>query len=506
MTRGTHTWLAPTLFALVASALLWQPSACLAGTLPGDADCDGDLDGDDVSAVVAAIFDETSCPGADANGDGRVTAADLTAVIRSFGNVAPTPTPTRTPTPAPGDADCNGRIDTADLDAAAAAVFEETTCAGADANGDGLFTAADLTTIAALLPSPAPTRTPTVERTATATPQPPGTPTATSTRTQVTTPGIPTPTPTRTPSASATPEGTLPPTLTPTRTLPPTRTRTPTRVPTATRTRPRTATPTNTRVMSPAGTATRTPVLSPTRTPTLSATPTWTRTSPAGTATVTATPTQSRTPTPTFEGEGPLMRFFGLTRTNGCVACDEEQCICGTTPTPTPFFDDGGRRIYEVAIDSGFLLVVEAQPGSSGEPVGEFVPPPFPGQRPDLQIQSNRNLGNGSTAICDVEPPSDGGVPAIPTPNFDPAPGVNDALTDFACRFEALSPGNPCTLNSNGSPATVSPSLPVNSKQFCYIVATSASFPTGDTILSVRVRDEDGNDGNVEQIVVRVLP
>jgi hypothetical protein len=493
-----------TFLAVVGSALLWLPLPSAAGIVPGDANCDGEIDADDVTAVVAAIFEGTSCPGADANEDGRTTAADLTAVIRLFGNVAPTPTPTRTPTPAAGDADCNGRIDTADLDAAAAAVFEGTTCAGADANGDGLFTAADLTTIAALLPDPAPTPTSTVAKTATATPQPPGTPTATSTRTQtqIMTPGVPSPTSTRTPLPSATPEGTLPRTFTPTWTIPATRTRTPTGVSTGTRTPLRTATPTNTPVVSPARTATRTPSVAATPTPTPS------RTSPAGTATVTATPTQTGTPTPTFEGEGPLLRFLGLVRANGCVVCDDPQCVCGTTPSPTPFFDDGGRRIYEVGIDSGFLLVVEAQPGASGEPVGDFVPPPIPGwpQRPDLQIQSDRNLGDGSTAICDVEPPSDGGVPGIDPPNFDPAAGVNDALTDFACRFEALSPGNPCTLNSNGSPATVSPSLPVNSKQFCYIVATSASFPPGETILSVRVRDEAGNVGNIGQIVVRVLP
>lgn len=57
-----------------------------------------------------------------------------------------TSTPTETATPAPGrpgDANCDGIVNAADLAAIESAIFEGTTCAGADVNVDGAITAAD---------------------------------------------------------------------------------------------------------------------------------------------------------------------------------------------------------------------------------------------------------------------------------------------------------------------------------------------------------------------------
>ena len=47
--------------------------------LPGDANCDGRLDAADLAAVVHAVFVGSPCPGADVNGDGQITAADIPA-------------------------------------------------------------------------------------------------------------------------------------------------------------------------------------------------------------------------------------------------------------------------------------------------------------------------------------------------------------------------------------------------------------------------------------------
>lgn len=50
---------------------------------PGDADCNGVIDAADFALVVRAVFDPPVCPGADVNRDGRVTAADPAAFLRT---------------------------------------------------------------------------------------------------------------------------------------------------------------------------------------------------------------------------------------------------------------------------------------------------------------------------------------------------------------------------------------------------------------------------------------
>jgi hypothetical protein len=101
-----------------------------------------------------------------------------------------------------------------------------------------------------------------------------------------------------------------------------------------------------------------------------------------------------------------------------------------------------------------------------------------------------------------------GGIPGINPPNFspdaNPTPGfISNALNDFACRFQALSPGFACTyVDSSGGARTVNENATV---QFCDTVANVAAFRPGDSIVTVQLRDTAGNIGPTAQIVVRVV-
>ena len=91
-------------FLLAVCACL-SVSRAIADTPPGDANCDGAVNSADLSAVVDAIFNG-GCAGADVNGDGRVTGADLPAEVKLLAasvqnSPTPTPSPTHTGTPGP---------------------------------------------------------------------------------------------------------------------------------------------------------------------------------------------------------------------------------------------------------------------------------------------------------------------------------------------------------------------------------------------------------------------
>jgi hypothetical protein len=201
---------------------------------------------------------------------------------------------------------------------------------------------------------------------------------------------------------------------------------------------------------------------------------------------------------------GPVITFIGIVRADGCFACGVANCYCGGSPTPTPGYDLSGRRVFTVSSGSGFMLVVEARPGNNGAVPGGNVPPPTPGLGiyPSLQIVANRPLGNGSVQICDKQPMSQGGggVPGFPTPDF--GPDKIDAMVDLACRFELNLPSDPCTLDGNGNPATIS-NLPSNGRQYCFPVTAKEAFSVGDTVLVARVADAAGNPGPPVAIVVR---
>ncbi len=216
----------------------------------------------------------------------------------------------------------------------------------------------------------------------------------------------------------------------------------------------------------------------------------------------TPTPVSSATPPPAAAPEstkkaakarkgepiGPIVTFVGAARADG------------TTVEPKSV-DSKGIPTYASAVGSGFMLVVEAKPGSSGlEParrVFAYVPGD-PKSRPDLEIETTRDLGDGSPAVCDRSRPNIGGIPGIKPPSFAETQRVSDAINDLACRFETFVQSDAsCTQAKNGDYAFVNKDSTV---QFCMIVARAWAFPVGETLLSVRVRDSDGNPGPVKQM------
>lgn len=194
---------------------------------------------------------------------------------------------------------------------------------------------------------------------------------------------------------------------------------------------------------------------------------------------------------------GPTIEFFGLIRADDTLVEPSEQ-------------DPGGVPIFQRPFGSGFSLVVEAKRGSSGKAVG---PQTFDEEAcPDLQVQVSRPLGNGSEAVCDKLAPEIGGVPATDPIDLGDAPGECGRLNDLGCRFVdgkggtdegGRSCGEGCVLFPSGEQGCVSAAA---ERQFCGAVAGSLSFPVGDTVVTARVRDVDGNLGPTRQIIVRILP
>jgi hypothetical protein len=175
---------------------------------------------------------------------------------------------------------------------------------------------------------------------------------------------------------------------------------------------------------------------------------------------------------------GPSVTFFGPVNVQGMpLPCS------GSTPE--------GVSICPVANGSGFLLVVEGRPSSA--PVGTTT---FdPDGLPDLQIQVDEPLGNGSPAVCDNQAPSAGGVAPVSPPdlNFSDRGPVND----FACRFSA----EPCILDQFGEPRFLDSRSTV---QFCATIDSVIGFVSVDNLISLRLRDTDRHVGVVRQLVVRV--
>jgi hypothetical protein len=191
---------------------------------------------------------------------------------------------------------------------------------------------------------------------------------------------------------------------------------------------------------------------------------------------------------------GPLVTFFGAARADG-------------TQVEPNSVDKKGIPTYLSAVGSGFMLVVEVKPGEGGyEPARRvFAHDPNDAMmRPDLEIEANRDMGNGSREVCDRLRPNVGGVPGINPPSFAETRQIADALNDFACRFETfIESDSSCTLNKNGDYSFVRKDT---TTQFCMIVARAWAFPVGDTLLSVRVRDSEGNPGPVKQMRIRRPP
>jgi hypothetical protein len=146
------------------------------------------------------------------------------------------------------------------------------------------------------------------------------------------------------------------------------------------------------------------------------------------------------------------------------------------------------------------VVVVEGKPGDNDADAGNALQPSYPDGRPDLQIQSTQQLGDGNPVVCGISPD---GVPGIIPPTFDPAdPLVTGALNDFACRFQVFSPGSPCTFTDASSIEKLVDSTATI--QFCDLMSAHASFNPGENVVSVRLRDVNGVPGPTAQIVVWV--
>jgi hypothetical protein len=75
---GTHPTPTPTLGPIHTVT----PTPVIIPSAPGDANCDEYIDESDVEALIHRIFDENGCSGADVDGDGRVTSADLLLLLQ----------------------------------------------------------------------------------------------------------------------------------------------------------------------------------------------------------------------------------------------------------------------------------------------------------------------------------------------------------------------------------------------------------------------------------------
>jgi hypothetical protein len=169
----------------------------------------------------------------------------------------------------------------------------------------------------------------------------------------------------------------------------------------------------------------------------------------------------------------------------------------------------GGVPVYDRLVGSGFLIIVEGRRGRSNRQIGTVLfnsDPENPGARPDLQLQATRKLGNGSTLVCDRGPAPDapiGGVPGINPPSYELTQAISDALNDFACRFDThITSSDACTKDDLGNFSFVSGTTQT---QFCSVPAVGVEllFPSGDTELTVQLRDQGGNIGNQAKLIVR---
>ena len=276
--------------------------------------------------------------------------------------------------------------------------------------------------------------------------------------------GVPPTSPPATPSVIVTPSATTTPLTARTPTAPrsPTATSSPTKTPT--------------QLTSSGPSPTAPPVATPSATATRSARPT---------ATATASAAQP----------GPQISFYGLARSDDVLLQPD-----GVTA--------GGLPLYLRINAAAFQIIVEGRPGANGRPVGRSSYQSDLSSLPDLQIEVSQPLGNGSPAVCDSTGQTAGGVPAINPPDFDATPDVIATVNDLACRFidgsghtQGRGPTEGCVLLDSGDEGFVNPASTV---QFCGLIDKALTFPPGDTLVTVRLLDTDGNPGPIAQLVVRL--
>lgn len=189
---------------------------------------------------------------------------------------------------------------------------------------------------------------------------------------------------------------------------------------------------------------------------------------------------------------GPIVTFAGAARADG-------------NPTEPVGKTKDGWPIFVNHVGSGFILVVEGKPGFSNLEPGRSIfryDPDDPSKRPDLEIQVDKPLGDGSEEVCDARPPNFGGIPAISPPDFAETKKISAALNDLSCRFETfIESDSSCTNSPSGDFSFIRGEESV--VQFCMVVARKWRFSEGDTTVSVRLRDREGNPGPVSKFVLR---
>jgi len=167
-----------------------------------------------------------------------------------------------------------------------------------------------------------------------------------------------------------------------------------------------------------------------------------------------------------------------------------------------------GIPIFRNQVGSGFVIVVEGKPGISNMEVGRSIfryDENDPSHRPDLEIQVDRPLGDGSVEVCDARRPKFGGVPAINPPSFADTKEVARSLNDLSCRFETFIESNSsCTVEKTGDFSFLNPKE--SKVQFCLVVARAWNFQDGETLVSVRLRDIEGNPGPVANFILQKKP
>jgi hypothetical protein len=199
---------------------------------------------------------------------------------------------------------------------------------------------------------------------------------------------------------------------------------------------------------------------------------------------------------------GPVIGFFGVTRADDTLL-DQS----GMTGDGTPIF----TRIAGVTgVASGFALVVEGHPGSSGAAIGVSSYQADLSSFPDLVVQVSRDLGNGSEQVCDDPMLMPGGVPGTSNYDYEETPENIARVNDFSCRFVdgagepvARQTSTDSCVNFNGDFRFVDPQT---TAQFCGFVNVPLGFPMGDTTVAASLRDVEGNLGPEAKVIIRVVP
>jgi hypothetical protein len=193
--------------------------------------------------------------------------------------------------------------------------------------------------------------------------------------------------------------------------------------------------------------------------------------------------------------QGPTITFFGIATADSFVVFPDD-------------VDPLGRPVYTRLRGHGASIVLEAKPGGNGRLPGIFtVGSPIP----DLQMLVSRPLGDGNPEICDILPPSIGGVPGNAALDFSDL-DVLDAMNDLGCRFDdgqgmhvGRTSGIDTCTRSNDNVSGHDFVDPTSRVQFCAVLARPWAFAFGDTIVAARVGDAGGNVGQQREIVIRVI-